>query len=180
MRVGELTRVLRFELIDLLSDLFLFNAEAEHVAGYFSQLIIDGSNLPAHNRDSLTKLSDLSRERVNLLVDGDCLGERALPDWLRIDGAPFRLGLRFFDAGVQISQARVECVEPCEDAFLEGARVRQVLSVLHAHVRDYEPRGFYVQESRGGACLSGSGPVALYLLPRLSREKAHDEVGENF
>jgi hypothetical protein len=54
------------------------------------------------------------------------------------------------------------------------------LSVFLAHVRDYEPRRIYVQESRGGACLSGAGSVALYLLARLPREKAHDEVGENF
>lgn len=100
MRVGELTRVLRFELIDLLPDLLLVNAEAEHVAGYFSQLIIDSSNLPADNRDFLTKLSDLSRERVNLLADGDYLGECALPNWLRLDGTLFRLGLQFFNAGV--------------------------------------------------------------------------------
>lgn len=35
-------------------------------------------------------------------------------------------------------------------------------------------------KSYGAARLFGAGPVALYLRQRLSREKAHDEVGENF
>lgn len=166
VRVGELTRVLRVEFVHTCLKSPLFASKAEHVNCNHFQMVLYGINLPADDSD--------------LLFDGDYLCEHAFPDRLRLDGAPLGRGLQPFHAGGQISKARVYGVEPREDAFLEGARVRQVLSILFTHAGDYELVRIYVQGFRRRRVSFRRGLGRAILVRRLPREKVHDEVGENF
>lgn len=157
----------------------MVSAEAEHVDNDFFNLILDRANFPAEDSDFLTKLSNLSGERVNLPADSGYLGESTFPDGLRVGGALFRLGLQSFDACVQIPKARVYGVEPGEDALLEGARVRQIPGVFVTHGGIMNPGGFRFK-GHGAARVFPARARSRYTRQRLSREKAHDEVGENF
>jgi len=104
VRVGELTRVLRVQFVHAILKALLVAAQREHIVCEYFQPTLYGINL-------LVESVYFPTEVVYLLTQGDYLCERAFPDWLRLDGTPFRLGLQSFHTRVQVIQARLNVIQ---------------------------------------------------------------------
>ncbi len=98
LRVGELTRVLRVQFVHTILKARLIATQLKHVVCEYFKPTLYGINLLVESVYLLTEV-------VYLLTQGDYLCERAFPDWLCLDGTPFRLRLQSLHARGQVIQS---------------------------------------------------------------------------